>query len=81
MTDRSGIIEPSGAASRRDEIFPNLRKSRRRPRGYLGARFFLYQSEAVAIHGGGSVCAGRVFYCPKTDRYQDYVLRRGSSGE
>lgn len=42
----------------------------------ISCRTFLYQPEAVAILGG-SVCMGRVFYCPKTDRYQDYVLRRG----
>lgn len=30
---------------------------------------------------GGSVCMGRVFYCPKTDRYQDYVLRHGRDWE
>lgn len=42
----------------------------------VSRRAFLYQPEAVAILGG-SVCMGRVFYCPKTDRYQDYVLRRG----
>lgn len=47
------------------------------PRDYpISRRAFLYQPEAVVILGG-SVCMGRVFYCPKTDRYQDYVLRRG----
>lgn len=36
---------------------------------------FLYRRRAAAVFGG-SDSMGRVFYCPKTDRYQDYVFRR-----
>ena len=36
---------------------------------------FLYQCRAAAVFGG-SDAMGRVFYYPKTDRYQDYVFHR-----
>jgi len=67
--ERRRIARPTRSFPIRGKADDTARLSRR-------AFFPPYRSEAVAIHGG-SVCAGRVFYCPKTDRYQDYVLRRG----
>lgn len=39
-------------------------------------RSFLYRHRAAPVFGGGGGVGSirRVFYCPKTDRYQDYVL-------
>lgn len=40
-----------------------------------GGRFFIGTVQRQFSGGGGGVGSiRRVFYCPKTDRYQDYVL-------